>query len=906
MARDILELGADVVDDTIVESKHRISPKKRNYIIGLSITGVLVIGAIAFGITAANLWLQDMDYLTNIQFYYTPKDASNPNAEEPTLTLYKLDPNTTYPSTFRIPEKVQGYKVTSIAPEAFNGHNEIKKIIFTKYVNTVGEKAFYGLKNLSEISWNNSLSYIGPDAFKDTAFYNKLVEDPKGFYRIPSGVLLYLGPDYFADNTALVDSKLSIEERNNIKTKYGVSDGNIYDFDDLGVINFVSGLFQNNKKIVYIDLPSFLNDVGSKTFYNCTNLKGISFTNSQITKIGDGAFQNCTQLEDITFSDILTEVGDYAFANTAVEDIPALHNVKNMGIGIFQGCTNLETVIYPANETFTSVSEAMFKDCTSLSHIYWGDTDNSAIDYVNSFGMEAFSNTAFSEFVVPKNVTSILDMTFEDCKNLTKVSLYGNPNYLVDLDSITVDEEGHPIYESEEASGSYTLSSNNFSLKLKGDYVDASVSAIVASDGSLTFTINNLPSQYGIPSATFTLSSDEVEQLKGSSPDLYIVSEKNFYELNLSSSGKAYLLTPMNYYVADDGAYGAGTLIGVRDIRSKSFNNCDKLTTIALYGDDGNQLPGCDEGTFTFPHTLRTTHNDSYNNNTNYTFANTNATKIKLSGNVRSIGSYGFANAANLEEIEFGPSSILNSIGNYAFLNDTKLDNVSLPSKVTSLGSGVFSGCTNLTTIDLKDTQFRTVGAQLFYNCEKLAHVDLPETVTAIQSNAFNGAKSLDYVVVPKNVTQILDGAFVNTLHDDNTRLPIYFCRTLKELASVNLSDSYIDSEQAYSAVILGAEEIKKPGVAYWNGDSSNPQDILLTNLTYTGTLEKTSYVAGESFDSTGLSFTAEYSDSNPITIDGLKDILWEKLESGMTSVNGTYVVGDVTLTVTISGITVE
>ena len=67
MARDILDLGADVIDDTIVESKHRISPKKRNYIIGLSVTGVLLVGAIAFGITAANLWLQDMDYLNNVK-----------------------------------------------------------------------------------------------------------------------------------------------------------------------------------------------------------------------------------------------------------------------------------------------------------------------------------------------------------------------------------------------------------------------------------------------------------------------------------------------------------------------------------------------------------------------------------------------------------------------------------------------------------------------------------------------------------------------------------------------------------------------------------------------------------------------------------------------------------------------
>lgn len=145
MARDILDLGADVYDDTQEAKKHRISPKKRNYIIGLSITGVLLAGAITFTVIASNLWLQDVTNLTNIQFYFTP--PSEGDEEEPTLTLYKLDPNTVYPETFRIPEKVQGYKVTAIAPDAFNGHYEIKKLIFTQYVDTVGDRAFYGLGN---------------------------------------------------------------------------------------------------------------------------------------------------------------------------------------------------------------------------------------------------------------------------------------------------------------------------------------------------------------------------------------------------------------------------------------------------------------------------------------------------------------------------------------------------------------------------------------------------------------------------------------------------------------------------------------------------------------------------------------------------------------------------------------
>ena len=139
MARDILDLGADVFDDTVVASKHRISPKKRNYIIGLSITGVLLAGLITFTVIASNTFLQDVDNLEKIQFIYTPTSMLE-EGEEQTLTLFKLDPNTKYPSTFRVPEKVKGYRVAHIGTEAFVNHPEIKKIIITKYVKTIGDR----------------------------------------------------------------------------------------------------------------------------------------------------------------------------------------------------------------------------------------------------------------------------------------------------------------------------------------------------------------------------------------------------------------------------------------------------------------------------------------------------------------------------------------------------------------------------------------------------------------------------------------------------------------------------------------------------------------------------------------------------------------------------------------------
>ena len=51
---------------------------------------------------------------------------------------------------------------------------------------------------------------IGNDAFYGTAFLKNLQSDPKGFYKIPSGVLLYVGKDYFPANTALIPDSLNV------------------------------------------------------------------------------------------------------------------------------------------------------------------------------------------------------------------------------------------------------------------------------------------------------------------------------------------------------------------------------------------------------------------------------------------------------------------------------------------------------------------------------------------------------------------------------------------------------------------------------------------------------------------------------------------------------------------------
>ncbi len=78
-----------------------------------------------------------------------------------------------------------------------------------------------------------------------------------------------------------------------------------------------------------------------------------------------------------------------------------------------------------------------------------------------------------------------------------------------------------------------------------------------------------------------------------------------------------------------------------------------------------------------------------------------------------------------------------------------------------------------------------------------------------------------------------------------------------------------------------------------------------LTNLSVSGTLAKTSYYTGDSFDSTGLTITATYDDASTAAVTSECSFTPSPLTEGTTSVTASYTEGGVTKTAIINGITV-
>ena len=134
-----------------------------------------------------------------------------------------------------------------------------------------------------------------------------------------------------------------------------------------------------------------------------------------------------------------------------------------------------------------------------------------------------------------------------------------------------------------------------------------------------------------------------------------------------------------------------------------------------------------------------------------------NLTKATVSLNTESIGDYAFAGCALLENVNI-PSTV-NSIGAHAFEGCVLIDGITVPSGVSAIGDYAFAGCTAIGSVSIPSS-VTTLGAYAFSGCTALDSVNLPSSVTAIGANAFENCTELNYIALPYGVTEIGDGAF--------------------------------------------------------------------------------------------------------------------------------------------------
>ena len=686
MARDISELGADVFDDTPKDSK-KISPKKRNYIIGLSISGVLLVGAIVATVVLCNTALTDYANVENAIYYYTP-DYMVEEGEEPSAVLYRLPSDKTFPSTFRIPSHIKGYKVVGVYDRAFSSHAEIKKVVMPNTIEWIGEEAFLDCPKLSSFTWSKNLREIGVDAFKGTAFYEKLQKNDKEIYELSSGVLIYAGVNYFDDNTALVSDKLTEAQIATIKANYSVD--NVKKFSELNVKSICSGAFKDNNKLTYIDLPEWLDAVTTSTFEGCHKLEAIDGSHSTLTSIGKKAFANCSELKDVNLPSSLKSLGDESFAGTKISEVPDLSTIEEIGDAVFANCTSLVSVNYTLNK----VNKDMFNGCSSLSSITWGE-GNSNIDNVEEIGAGAFAGTAFTSFVIPKHVYDINDNTFEDCESLQTVSLFRNGND----ELLPVEPEEGEEEEEEENTG---LPCVNHLGQECGELMGVQNIYEAAFKGCTSLSTINLYEEYGVIEEgndgefTFPYSLRRC--------DLSHLNNSNHYPF----AGTCPTRVVFSPNMAHVGSYAFENVTSLLSVEVQ-VKNLSKMLTIKAAA-----FKGC-----------------------------TNLTSIEIPDSVKKIENSAFSGCENLADISISSSKVT-AINGETFYNCQAITSLKLPETVTSIKKYAFYRTYNLEYVVLPEAVTEVLD-YAFTQCRNTEGAKMNVFISRTYAAARTGSKKINF-----------------------------------------------------------------------------------------------------------------------------------------------------------------
>ena len=295
--------------------------------------------------------------------------------------------------------------IVEVGNGAFSNCENLQNVSIAEGVTRIGSNAFYHCRTLTSVNLPNSLEEIGYSAFAGCAALTDI--------SIPESVVR-LGSDAFSGCEKLV----SVEISSSITT-------------------LESHVFSDCCSLATVLVPKSVTEIGNGAFHNCTTLTDIKIPESVI-EIGDSAFGGCKSLSDIILPDSVLEIGRWAFSGcTSLVKIRIPESVAFVGEHMFYNCETLETV--ELSSSITTIPESMFQRCKNLTNVnlpktvakigscaFSGCESLTNIEIptsVKKISRNAFSSTGLTNLCISDSVKRVGDNAFANCRSLKEVDL---------------------------------------------------------------------------------------------------------------------------------------------------------------------------------------------------------------------------------------------------------------------------------------------------------------------------------------------------------------------------------------------------------------------------------------------------------------------------------------------------
>ena len=156
---------------------------------------------------------------------------------------------------------------------------------------------------------------------------------------------------------------------------------------------------------------------------------------------------------------------------------------------------------------------------------------------------------------------------------------------------------------------------------------------------------------------------------------------------------------------------------------------------------------------------------DMYIDNEAWTPKSAEITSVVVEDGVTSISRSAFSNLAITSVVL---PSTLQYIDDNAF-SSTSISSVNIPDSVTNIGSNAFYGCNNLSNISL-GSKLQTIGDYAF-SCTKV-NCSFPDSLRIIGTGAFDNTYITGDVIIPEGVTELGFGAFQDCDYMESMMIP--------------------------------------------------------------------------------------------------------------------------------------
>lgn len=182
-------------------------------------------------------------------------------------------------------------------------------------------------------------------------------------------------------------------------------------------------------------------------------------------------------------------------------------------------------------------------------------------------------------------------------------------------------------------------------------------------------------------------------------------------------------------------------------------------------------------------------------------------TKVLIENGITGIGDHALIAGyfTKLEEVSL--PTTLTSIGDYAFANNSHISTIVIPDSVETIGAYSFYGCVALTSIQIDQTTSRltNIGSNAFYNCP-LPEITLPNSLEVIQDHAFYTYGN-QYVLTTVNIDKV--NSHLTTIGDyafaDNKALAVFnFPASLQSIGDHGFAQTAITTADLSGVTSLG------------------------------------------------------------------------------------------------------